>query len=798
MRLDKYAGNPVYTDDLTGLYNKRFLGEITQKCNNSAIVCIFDIDDFKSVNDIHGHFAGDMTIREIGAIVRQLFREQYVLPVRFGGDEFILIFIDKSIDHAQYRIDELRRIINENTVHAGTETFSVTCSFGIAEGNIKDFEHIINKADKALYASKDSGKNRLTVYTENIKKRDIIPNFMQRKLSNLINRGKNIIISGGCCTGKHTCINECMRGIEHYHVYDEYDDLTSIKQPFIIANNPAFMESEGKTDIMFRIRKQLRPVEMKTVNMPKTLIKAVLSRNNHISSLLAVNYADLVSSGNTGIVSRLLKSDLFSSSLYDAPYDRGVYSHLSQKTRDSLNAIIPLGLRFNAHDARAAGLSEHVRYLFDMMILEYMGREYRYTYPALFFLLSGSDVSHAKYSHVFRLASLLNGPCNVKNAEMILDYGDTALAEKILLQCGKNDDYYENIAMIRSEYSDFDSAMHIAECIKDSVKKMRMLYYLKLRQGIAADYIKYTDSRSLLLNLNNALIRTDDAKFNEYVSVIGKRVLESKERTAFYFVLSNHERMHSNPQKALRYLKKAQYITLKEHYVADYAKILMNQGIVLDDMNELHRALKYFTRALGIFELTSLADFRESTMLNMAVVYIRMGNYGKALKYLSELLTGKRSANSIYFRSLVLHNLAELYLRLWDIESACTYNMSGIELYKSQKIKIPPHIKGMRVKLCRAMNMPPDIEYDEINDIMSSIECSIIEHKGNDYGALCGHIVNSDMTADEKCDCLCLLALLRRNEAKERNKILEAACNVLSEDRDVLRINHLKTLMEEQ
>lgn len=797
MRLDKYRGNPLYTDELSGLLNKRFLNEIIHKQSEYAIMCIFDIDDFKSVNDIYGHFAGDLTIRDIGLLVSQIFNDNQSIAIRFGGDEFILLFPEQNIEHVKSKIHEMMFLIQENSIHAGSETISVTCSFGIADGHFNRFEQMMNNADKALYASKDRGKNRITVFSEDIRISSFIPCFVERRMKTLINKGHNIVLNGGCSTGKHTCVNECMKTENRYHVYDEYTDMTYIKQPFIIINNPAFMENMGKTETLFKIRKQYSPDEIIMSNLSKAVIKSVLSRNNHMSSLLAVNYADLISSGNIGIISRMLKNDLFKSSLYDAPYDRGIFSHLSERTQEAVKHILGLGLRFNAHDAKSLKKYSEVKYLNDLMIIEYSGREYRYVYPALYFHLSGKDIYTGRYKHVFSLASFVHSQYSAKHAEMMFDYGDIPIAENILAACDRNDDYYENMAMIKSEYSEFESALSLAECIKNDVKRTRMIHYVKLKQGEHPGYINGKDTRSLLLNMNTALSDSNDKQFEYYHSIIRNRMLNDREKIANYSVMSSRQRIRNRPENALKFLKKAQYIALKNHYLADYAKILMNIGIVLDDMNRLNSALKYFIRAYRIFELTNLADFRESTMLNMAVVYTRRANYGKAIQYLSELLTGKRSTNSIYFRSIVLHNLAELYLREWDIANALKYNRSVIELLNSQHMEIPSYIKALHVKICKAADIPVDIEYDEINDIINDIECRILSHNDASLESICTDIMNGDMSIDDKCDCLSYLALLKRKQPKQKKAILKQACSMLSDQRDILRLKQLSALMEE-
>lgn len=797
MRLDKKDLDPMFIDDLTGIYNKRYLNHYILNNKTEAVLCIFDIDDFKTVNDMYGHYAGDITIKEVGSILKHVLKDN-IIPIRFGGDEFILIFSDNDMNAAINIIKQLMHILRDNIIRSKSCTFNITCSFGIATGNIEDYAELLNCADKALYESKDRGKNTYTVYSENLREKQIIPNFNERRLKNLLNRGWNIIISGGISTGKHACINDIGERYPQYSVYDEHNDLDTVKEPFIIVNNPLYIRINESVRYIFRIKKKYKTNELKFNNLNKIQIKTVLQKNSICSSLLCVNYTDLISSGNLGIMSRILKNGVFNTSLYDAQYDEGLFANLSDEIKKRVDNILELGLRFNLADAKNAGYEKDVRVLTDLMVLEYHNREYRYIYPALFFMLYDKSNISRGYAHIFSLAEIVNKKPSIEHAEKLYDYGDLILAEKILKKCRKNDDCYELSARVHTELSDYDNAIKDTNSIENITKRTRMDFYIMLKQGHNKGYLDYKDSESIILNMNAAMLNNDFDKFKRYADLISFRKLSDKERISYLFVLSNNERKQNNISRALKFLKKAEFIALRQHYLADYAKILMNIGILLDDINEIKNALKYMRNALQIFELTNLIDFAESTMLNMAVVYIRSGDYSKGIQYLSELMTGKKSLQNAYFRGIILHNLSELYLRCWNLQQAELFNKKCKELFNSMDIQVPQYIIESEIKIKAAKGNISTIEYDKNSDIIDEIDRKIILCRNNDCKEIFNHIIDSDMCNDEKSDYLTYMALLKRKEKSEMMFLLKEAHKLCLDEGFIMKKKHIETLMEDR
>ena len=155
-------------DQLTGLYNKQFLREKYLESNTSAVrtaLLFIDVDDFKTINDTFGHLVGDEVLRELAACIKNNVRIAND-AIRFGGDEFVIILENIAVDEA-YRIAErVRSCAGELEFSGGESVFHITLSIGLIEG-AAPLELLLEKADRAMYASKNKGKNRTTVFREN-------------------------------------------------------------------------------------------------------------------------------------------------------------------------------------------------------------------------------------------------------------------------------------------------------------------------------------------------------------------------------------------------------------------------------------------------------------------------------------------------------------------------------------------------------------------------------------------------------------------------------------------------------
>lgn len=157
------------TDVLTGLNNRRvFNREIENlvKLKNRFSVVIYDIDDFKKVNDVYGHLVGDEVLKNVADIIKRSIRKTDI-ACRYGGEEIVIIFKDLSKEDAYVISERIRKRIENTHVFAGEKVIKVTVSGGVSsypdDGITAD--EILEKADLILYSEcKSKGKNRVCIY----------------------------------------------------------------------------------------------------------------------------------------------------------------------------------------------------------------------------------------------------------------------------------------------------------------------------------------------------------------------------------------------------------------------------------------------------------------------------------------------------------------------------------------------------------------------------------------------------------------------------------------------------------
>lgn len=162
----------VLRDPLTGLHNRRYLDEqLTRLLAYSSArdkrfcVIMLDIDHFKNFNDTHTHLAGDFLLQSLAALLRKHVRPTDT-ACRFGGEEFILVLPNASLEIAARRAEELRMLFEQSSIEFQRKTLRTTISLGVAgypeHGATAD--ELIMRADKALYLAKESGRNRVVVW----------------------------------------------------------------------------------------------------------------------------------------------------------------------------------------------------------------------------------------------------------------------------------------------------------------------------------------------------------------------------------------------------------------------------------------------------------------------------------------------------------------------------------------------------------------------------------------------------------------------------------------------------------
>ncbi|HTJ96901.1 MAG TPA: sensor domain-containing diguanylate cyclase [Rhodocyclaceae bacterium] len=162
--------NLALTDKLTGLANRQALDMAIQrdiaesKRSKVGIAAILiDLDHFKVINDTHGHLAGDAVLSTLAASVRAQLREGDLIG-RWGGEEFLVMLRDTDLDAAMLVAEKIRKCVETTETVYAEQHFRLTTSLGVAllrDGDTQD--SLINRADRALYAAKQDGRNRVRV-----------------------------------------------------------------------------------------------------------------------------------------------------------------------------------------------------------------------------------------------------------------------------------------------------------------------------------------------------------------------------------------------------------------------------------------------------------------------------------------------------------------------------------------------------------------------------------------------------------------------------------------------------------
>ncbi|MFY0544045.1 tetratricopeptide repeat-containing diguanylate cyclase [Brevibacillus sp. H7] len=160
------------TDYLTGLYNRNYL-ETTANVwlkqaseRNESIVCIvFDIDNFKLINDEYGHLFGDEVIKQVGEACSKIMGENELIG-RYGGDEFVVIVKGASLERGKKKAELIKETVENLQMKKDGKSVSIKTSMGVADnsdGTVMYFNDLFHAADVGLYKAKQNGRNQICV-----------------------------------------------------------------------------------------------------------------------------------------------------------------------------------------------------------------------------------------------------------------------------------------------------------------------------------------------------------------------------------------------------------------------------------------------------------------------------------------------------------------------------------------------------------------------------------------------------------------------------------------------------------
>jgi len=171
-RIHAQTRRKAVMDALTGLYNHGYFQETLattarehREANQPYTVLMMDLDNFKQVNDVHGHMAGDKMLKEVARALMSCIRRGDI-AARYGGEEFVILLPRCEMKTADEIAERIREAVASISlpIEGGEEVLSVTISIGIASAPKHGNDHrvILEKADHALYVAKKQGKNRVS------------------------------------------------------------------------------------------------------------------------------------------------------------------------------------------------------------------------------------------------------------------------------------------------------------------------------------------------------------------------------------------------------------------------------------------------------------------------------------------------------------------------------------------------------------------------------------------------------------------------------------------------------------
>jgi diguanylate cyclase (GGDEF)-like protein len=162
----------IERDTLTKLYTRR-IGESKLKNTRMGFIedgikyqmVMGDIDHFKRFNDTYGHDCGDLVLQTVaGVLNRSMIGKGYA--VRWGGEEFIIVYEDMDFEKAYEHLKEVREKVISEVVEYKGELLSITMTFGIVPGTEDELDNIIKSVDNLLYIGKEGGRDRIVRYDE--------------------------------------------------------------------------------------------------------------------------------------------------------------------------------------------------------------------------------------------------------------------------------------------------------------------------------------------------------------------------------------------------------------------------------------------------------------------------------------------------------------------------------------------------------------------------------------------------------------------------------------------------------
>ena len=195
MRLNKFREFYLMsvTDELTRLYNrkefiKKFNEEVAGFPEGTISIAILDIDHFKGVNDIYGHVTGDLVLMKLAELMKERSCNNFS-PARFGGEEFVVLMPGLNMNSGKALMEDLLNEFSSVRFKGSNREFNVTFSTGITEYPLisNNLSELLSRADQALYAAKEDGRNRVYIFSKNMARNDKFWQYMTSRKTVFIN-----------------------------------------------------------------------------------------------------------------------------------------------------------------------------------------------------------------------------------------------------------------------------------------------------------------------------------------------------------------------------------------------------------------------------------------------------------------------------------------------------------------------------------------------------------------------------------------------------------------------------------
>lgn len=723
----------IYYDDLTGLFNKRFLNGLKNFIYGKILLTIFDIDDFKSINDIYGHQTGDHIIKKVSEILIK-YSKKGEFPIRYGGDEFVLISSYTNLENFVKKLEDMKNFIQMTPFVYNNNIIRLTLSFGVSDGDIENIQSILENADSALYISKGKGKNCITVYKGDEEETIKLPFRFEREVKNCLVSGKNVLIRGGIKSGKTYFKNILQKNFNNINFIEYKKDISSVPSKNVCFFYDPFLYENDQN--LKNILTELKSRDYKEFSMDNLSFQEfvrVFDLSFKEESIFLLNFAYDLTCGNRFLTLKFLKekSRVWELDIFDFFDD---LLHYDLNFENCIKKIIDYGFLIEPEKVKSKNDLETIERLLNRQVLFKEKDFFRYSYPSLYFYYAKKFKRELKLPENFkifqniRLGFISNDIKKyLKNASDLYYYGDLDLSEKLLSKVETFDDR-KNALMgkIYLAKREFTNAERYCEKIKSKNERddLKFLVQYFKNQNIFEKKCKTITQK--LCYLGYLYHNMNFKRFIEYSKSFDYNKLNRREKITYDFLLGNFKILQEKYTESEIYLNRCKKLCLKHNFYGDLGKVYMSYGIMYDEIEEFEKSLENYNRALDIFRYSNSKNALKSLLMNLAVLYSKFGDFSTSFDIFSTLLHEEKNDN-IFFKRNIFNNLSAIYFNTFDFEKSRYYLDQLKNMYDKKDI-IPDYIILHESKLRIVEGKIDFVKLDNLNknDIINRLEIECI------------------------------------------------------------------------